>query len=94
MAIQPNWYIIFDILLISGSDKMLKDFKMDELRILCAIAETASVSRAAQRLNMPQSNVSRTLTSVERKVGLAIFLRTAREPVSYTHLDVYKRQSP
>ena len=60
---------------------MLKDFKMDELRILCAIAETASVSRAAQRLNMPQSNVSRTLTSVERKVGLAIFLRTARELV-------------
>ncbi|WP_142913285.1 helix-turn-helix domain-containing protein, partial [Klebsiella pneumoniae] len=54
---------------------MLKDFKMDELRIICAIAETASVSRAAQRLNMPQSNVSRTLTSVERKVGLAIFLR-------------------
>jgi hypothetical protein len=34
MAIQPNWYIIFDIPLISGSDKMLKDFKMDELRIL------------------------------------------------------------
>lgn len=34
---------------------MLKDFKMDELRILCAIAETASVSRAAQRLNMPPS---------------------------------------
>ncbi|HDH1793531.1 TPA: LysR family transcriptional regulator [Klebsiella quasipneumoniae subsp. similipneumoniae] len=60
---------------------MLKDFKMDELRILCAIAETASVSRAAQRLNMPQSNVSRTLTRVERKVGLAIFLRTARELV-------------
>lgn len=59
----------------------MKDFKMDELRILCAIAETASVSRAAQRLNMPQSNVSRTLTSVERKVGLAIFLRTARELV-------------
>lgn len=60
---------------------MLKDFKMDELRIICAIAETASVSRAAQRLNMPQSNVSRTLTSVERKVGLAIFLRAARELV-------------
>ncbi len=52
---------------------MLKDFKMDELRILCAIAETASVSRAAQRLNMPQSNVSRTLTSVERKVGSPFF---------------------
>ena len=81
MAIPPNWYIIFDISQISGSDKMLKDFKMDELRIICAIAETASVSRAAQRLNMPQSNVSRTLTSVERKVGLAIFLRTARELV-------------
>lgn len=60
---------------------MLKDFKMDELRIISAIAETASVSRAAQRLNMPQSNVSRTLTSVERKVGLAIFLRAARELV-------------
>ncbi len=39
MAIPPNWYIIFDIQQISGSDKMLKDFKMDELRIICAIAE-------------------------------------------------------
>ncbi len=73
---------------------MLKDFKMDELRIICAIAETASVSRAAQRLNMPQSNVSRTLTSVERKVGLAIFLRTARELVrTGVRRAVYSRQS-
>lgn len=71
---------------------MLKDFKMDELRILCAIAETASVSRAAQRLNMPQSNVSRTLTSVERKVGLAIFCAPPGTGAYRVRRAVYSRQ--
>jgi DNA-binding transcriptional LysR family regulator len=55
-----------------------KDFKIDELRIVRCIAETASVSKAAQRLDMPQSNVSRTLTALERRLGLEIFLRTPR----------------
>ncbi|MCP5934247.1 LysR family transcriptional regulator, partial [Klebsiella pneumoniae] len=36
-----------------------KDLRIDELRIVRMIAETASVSKAAQLLDMPQSNVSR-----------------------------------
>lgn len=55
-----------------------KDFKIDELRILRTIAETASVSQAAQLLAMPQSNVSRSLTALERRLGLEIFLRGPR----------------
>lgn len=42
------------------------------------MAETASVSKAAQLLDMPQSNVSRTLTALERRLGLEIFLRSPR----------------
>ncbi|WP_426505929.1 LysR family transcriptional regulator [Serratia proteamaculans] len=55
-----------------------KDFRIDELRIVRTIAETASVSKAAQLLDMPQSNVSRTLTALERRLGLEIFLRSPR----------------
>ncbi|CAI1658389.1 HTH-type transcriptional regulator cbl [Serratia quinivorans] len=55
-----------------------KDFRFDELRIVRTIAETASVSKAAQLLDMPQSNVSRTLTALERRLGLEIFLRSPR----------------
>lgn len=55
-----------------------KDFRIDELRIIRTVAETASVSKAAQLLDMPQSNVSRTLTALERRLGLEIFLRNPR----------------
>lgn len=55
-----------------------KDFRIEELRIVRVIAETASVSKAAQLLDMPQSNVSRALTSLERRLGLELFLRSPR----------------
>ncbi|MGV8577493.1 LysR family transcriptional regulator, partial [Pseudomonas aeruginosa] len=55
-----------------------KDFRIEELRIVRVIAETASVSKAAQRLDMPQSNVSRALTALERRLGLELFLRGPR----------------
>lgn len=55
-----------------------KDLRMDELRIVRVIAETASVSKAAQLLDMPQSNVSRTLNALERRLGLEIFIRHPR----------------
>ena len=45
-----------------------KDFRIEELRIVRVIAETASVSKAAQLLDMPQSNVSRALTTLERRL--------------------------
>ncbi|CAI1162043.1 Gcv operon activator [Serratia ficaria] len=55
-----------------------KDFRIEELRIVRAIAETASVSKAAQLLDMPQSNVSRALTALERRLGLELFIRSPR----------------
>ncbi|ELM3657250.1 LysR family transcriptional regulator [Edwardsiella piscicida] len=53
----------------------MKDYKFDELRIALAIAGQGSVTRAAQLLQMPQPNVSRTLGSLERRLGLALFVR-------------------
>lgn len=55
-----------------------KDLRIDELRIVRMIAETASVSKAAQLLDMPQSNVSRALNALERRLGLEIFIRHPR----------------
>ena len=54
----------------------MKNFRIDELKIIKAIAQTSSVSKAARYLDMPQSNVSRTLSNVERRIGLEIFTRT------------------
>ena len=55
-----------------------KDFRIEELRIVRAIAETASVSKAAQLLDMPQSNVSRALTALGWLLGLELFIRSPR----------------
>ncbi len=74
----PKVYIIFDIKTHTSRPVKEKDFRIEELRIVRVIAETASVSKAAQLLDMPQSNVSRALTALERRLGLELFLRGPR----------------
>mgnify|MGYP002191917731 FL=1 len=78
MTMPPKVYIIFDIQTHKSRPVKEKDFRIEELRIVRVIAETASVSKAAQRLDMPQSNVSRALTALERRLGLELFLRGPR----------------
>ena len=54
-----------------------------ELRVLqyfLAVAREENISAAAHSLNITQPTLSRQIMELEE------------EPVSYTHLDVYKRQ--
>ena len=51
------------------------------LEIIDAIAQTGSMTRAADRLNVTQSALSRKLAEVERRLGTELFLRVNRRLV-------------
>lgn len=48
------------------------------LRVVKAVADTGSVSRAAESLNCVQSNVTARLKRLEEELGVPLFLRLAR----------------
>jgi len=48
------------------------------LRLFARIARKGSFSAAGRELNIPQSTVSRTIATLEREIGVALFVRTTR----------------
>ena len=78
-----------------------------ELMYVKTIAEEKTISKAAQKLFVAQPSLSQSLQRIEEALGARLFNRTAggltltyageryyHMAVSYTHLDVYKRQPP
>ena len=57
-----------------------------------------SFSLAAQKLYLSQPTVSAHICNLEKELHTQLLKRTTKTlsvtPVSYTHLDVYKRQPP
>jgi LysR family transcriptional regulator for metE and metH len=53
-------------------------FDSRHLRLVCEIARTESVTRAADRLNVTQSAVSHQLRDLEDRLGTPIFVRAGR----------------
>ncbi|MDB5798303.1 MAG: LysR family transcriptional regulator [Paucimonas sp.] len=51
----------------------------NDLMLFAHVAETGSFSRAAQRLGMPKSTVSRRLAQLEAQLGERLLLRTTRK---------------
>ncbi|RNH93452.1 LysR family transcriptional regulator [Micromonospora aurantiaca (nom. illeg.)] len=51
------------------------DLEIRHLRVVCAIADTGSISKAASRLGISQPSVTTLLQRVERMVGHQIFQR-------------------
>ncbi|HCR3980653.1 TPA: LysR family transcriptional regulator [Kluyvera ascorbata] len=58
---------------------MRKPFKINDARVLCKIAEVRSIRVAAEQLGMAQSNVSKLLISIEKDIGLDIFIRNGNK---------------
>jgi len=51
------------------------DMKLDQLQYLVAIVEHGSLRSAARRLDVPQPALTRSIRSLERELGGALFLR-------------------
>ncbi|GIG59405.1 small neutral protease regulatory protein [Longispora fulva] len=51
--------------------------ELRHLRVVLAVAESGSISRAAQRLGLPQPSVTAQLARIERELGAQLFARTA-----------------
>jgi DNA-binding transcriptional LysR family regulator len=53
-------------------------FELSDLRIFLAVAEEESISRAAERLNYVQSNVSARVRNLEERLGVTLLNRQSR----------------
>jgi DNA-binding transcriptional LysR family regulator len=59
---------------------MFDSLTLDQIRILLAVADTGSFSRAAKRLNRAQSAVTYGIQKLEAQLGIPLFDRTAYRP--------------
>src|SRR2546430_16581417 len=48
------------------------------LRLFARVARKGSFSAAGRELNIPQSTASRTIATLERQIGVVLFVRTTR----------------
>lgn len=53
--------------------------KFEELQTFTKVVETGSISRAAERLSVAKSAVSRRLSDLEQRLGVQLFHRTTRQ---------------
>jgi DNA-binding transcriptional LysR family regulator len=59
---------------------MLDSLTLDQIRVLLAVADTGSFSKAAKRLNRAQSAVTYGIQKLEAQLGIPLFDRTAYRP--------------
>jgi len=52
--------------------------RLSALRLFARVARKGSFSAAGRELNIPQSTASRTIATLEREIGVALFVRTTR----------------
>ena len=57
----------------------MSEIELRELRYFVAVAQELNFSRAAQRLGMAQSPLSRAISRLEARLGLRLLERTTRQ---------------
>jgi DNA-binding transcriptional LysR family regulator len=70
---------------MSAEDRVSRRLKLSDLRMLLAIVQWGSMSKAAANLNISQSGVSKALRELEHTLGVRLLDRTPRgiEPTVY-----------
>lgn len=63
----------------------------DKLRIFYAVAQSKSLTRAGESLNLSQSAVSRQISALEERMGVALFHRHARGLILTEHGEILFR---
>jgi len=57
------------------SDRIGRRMKLQDLHVLMTVAQTGSMSKAAERLNTSQPNISRSIVELEQALGVCLFDR-------------------
>jgi len=67
------------------ADRIGRRIKLRDLHVLVAVADSRSISKAAERLAISHPVVSRTISDLEHTLGVRLFNRSARgvEPTMY-----------
>src|SRR3954451_2755570 len=71
--------------MMQWTDRIGRRIKLQDLHVLIAVVEAGSMGKAAQRLHTSQSAVSRSISSLEATLGVALLARTPHgiEPTPY-----------
>src|SRR3974390_1252745 len=66
-------------------DRIGRHVKLQDLHVLMTVAQAGNMGKAAERLNSSQPSVSRSITELERSLGVSLFDRHRRgiEPTEY-----------
>ncbi len=56
-------------------DRIGRHMKLQDLHVLMTVAQAGSMGKAAERLNSSQPSVSRSITELERSLGVILFDR-------------------
>lgn len=59
----------------------MNNLELKHLRMLCALAESGNMTRAAEKLCITQSALSQQLKDIETKLGTDLFFRTRRKMI-------------
>lgn len=62
------------------------NFSLKQLEVFVAIVENGSFTKAANRLYMAQSTVSAHINSLERELGVLLFLRNSKRNIQVTEI--------
>ena len=66
-------------------DRIGRHMKLQDLHVLMTVTQAGSMGKAAERLNSSQPSVSRSITELERSLGVILFDRHRQgiEPTEY-----------
>ncbi len=64
-----------------GNQTPMNNLELKHLRMICALAENSTMTRAAEKLCISQSALSQQLKDIETKLGTDLFFRTRKKMI-------------